>query len=52
VFAIDINTGESLWKGMLGLHAPPVPWGMALDRDGRIIVTLKDGHIMCFGPAI
>ena len=36
----------------MSLHAPPVPWGMAVDRDGRIIAALKDGHMMCFGPAI
>jgi hypothetical protein len=51
VFAIDIKTGESLWKRPVQLHAPPVLWGIAIDRDGRIITALKDGHVMCFGPA-
>jgi hypothetical protein len=25
----------------------PVPWGIAIDRQGRIIVSLKDGSIIC-----
>jgi outer membrane protein assembly factor BamB len=50
VMAFDIKTGERLWRRPLQLHAPPVLWGMAVDRDGRIIAALKDGHVMCFGP--
>jgi len=32
------------------LPAAPVPWGLAIDRTGRIIVTLEDGRVLCFGP--
>ena len=45
--AIDINNGEKLWSREL--ISPPIPWGLIVDRDGRTIVTLKDGQIMCFG---
>jgi outer membrane protein assembly factor BamB len=51
IVAVDIQTGEQMWRGSLSLHAPAVLWGIAVDRDGRIIAALKDGHVMCFGPA-
>ena len=31
------------------LPAAPVAWGLAVDRLGRIIVTLEDGRVLCFG---
>jgi len=49
--AVDVGNGEKLWKQSMTLQSPPVPWGMAIDGDGRIIVSLADGHVMCFGPA-
>jgi outer membrane protein assembly factor BamB len=51
VAAVDIKTGGRLWKRGVQLSAPPVRWGLAVDSEGRIIVTMKDGHVMCFGPA-
>ena len=48
--AVDVEKGGRFWKRPLILESPPVPWGVAIDRDGRIIATLKDGHVMCFGP--
>jgi len=27
----------------------PVPWGVAVDHDGRVIVSLEDGKVLCFG---
>jgi len=27
----------------------PVPWGLAVSRDGKIFVTLENGSIKCFG---
>ena len=44
---LDINNGKRLWS-----HSSipsPLPWGLIVDREGRIIVTLKDGQIICFG---
>jgi outer membrane protein assembly factor BamB len=45
--AIDISNGNRLWSEPL--LSAPLPWGLIVDRDGRIIVTLEDGQIMCFG---
>ena len=44
---LDINTGKRVWSQML--TTPPLSWGLIVDRDGRIIVTLKDGQILCYG---
>ncbi len=44
---LDINDGKLLWGEIL--PSAPIDWGMAVDRNGRIIVALKDGQIMCFG---
>ena len=49
VRALDINTGKRLWSQEL--ISPPLLWGLIVDRDGRIIVTLEDGQIMCFGQS-
>lgn len=45
--AIDLGTGKQLWRHPL--PASPVPWGLAVNRTGRVIVTLVDGRILCFG---
>ena len=49
VMALDINTGKELWSQKL--VSPPIPWGLIVDRDGRIIITLEDGQIICFGQS-
>jgi len=46
--ALDLNNGETLW--VQPLAASPVPWGLAVDRAGRVIVTLEDGRVLCFAP--
>ncbi len=46
VRALDINTGKRIWSQEL--ISPPLDWGLIVDHEGRIIVTLKDGQIMCF----
>ena len=45
--AVDIRTGKLLWSEPL-LY-PPVSWGLCVSRDGRIIVTLEDGSVLCYG---
>ncbi len=45
--AVNITDGETLWTKPL--PASPVSWGMAVDRKGRTILTLKNGQILCFG---
>ncbi|OHE76430.1 MAG: hypothetical protein A2107_01260 [Verrucomicrobia bacterium GWF2_62_7] len=45
--AHDLQDGKVLWTQPL--QAPPVPWGLAINRDGRVIVTLEGGQVACFG---
>ena len=47
IVALNLKDGEVLWSQPV--PSPPVPWGLAVDCDGRIIVTLEDGKVMCFG---
>jgi ABC-type uncharacterized transport system permease subunit len=47
VTAVRLADGESLWEH--ALPAPPVLWGMALDREGRVVITLQDGQVVSFG---
>jgi outer membrane protein assembly factor BamB len=44
--ALEIKTGNVLWKHPL--PAGPVRWGVAIDRNGRALVSLRDGRILCF----
>lgn len=45
--AHNLQDGKVLWTQPL--PAPPVPWGLAVNRDGRIIVSLEGGQVVCFG---
>ena len=36
-----------IWE--LPLPGEPVRWGIAVDAEGRIIVTMKSGQVACFG---
>jgi outer membrane protein assembly factor BamB len=47
IVVLNLQDGKMLWSQPLPLA--PVPWGLAVDRDGRIIVTLEDGQVLCFG---
>lgn len=47
---LDINDGKLLWVQIL--PSAPIDWGLAVDRNGRIIVSLKNGQLMCFGATI
>lgn len=49
VTALALKDGEPLWQQ--ALPAAPVPWGMAVDRKGRVILTLVDGRVLCLGSA-
>jgi len=31
------------------LPAPPVRWGLAVDAAGRVVVTCRNGQVICFG---
>lgn len=47
IAALSLEDGDVLWKKPL--PAAPVSYGLAVDRDGRVVVTLKDGRVLCFG---
>lgn len=49
IVALGLKDGGVLWSRPV--PSPPVSWGLAVDRDGRIIVTLEDGKVMCFGKS-
>jgi hypothetical protein len=44
--ALSLTDGRPLWREPL--PAAPVAWGLAVDRDSRIIVTLTDGRVLGF----
>jgi len=47
IIALDLQNGKVLWSQEL--PASPVTWGLAIDRDGRAIISLEDGQILCIG---
>ncbi len=47
VVALNLNDGRPLWRQPL--PAAPVPWGLAINREGKVIVTLEGGRVLCFG---
>lgn len=47
IVVLNLQDGGILWSQPV--PSPPVPWGLAVDRDGRIVVTLEDGRVLCFG---
>lgn len=47
VVALNMEDGHLLWSHRIS--SSPVEWGLAVDRDGRAIVALEDGRILCFG---
>jgi len=44
---LNLQTGKMLWSQPL--ESSPVPWGLAVSRDGKIFLSLEDGSIECFG---
>ncbi len=47
IAALDIKDGKLLWKH--SLPAGPVSWGIAIDRAGHVLASLRDGRVVCFG---
>ena len=47
--AINIKDGSDIWKHSIPAEA--VKGGTAIDRHGRIYVSMEDGRVMCFAPA-
>ncbi len=44
--ALDLATGKPIWE--VELPAPAVKGGTAVDRRGRIIVSLENGQVECY----
>ncbi len=49
VVALDKQNGNPLWKHKL--PETPLPDGLLIDGDGRIVVTLVSGNVLCLAPA-
>jgi len=47
IVALNLKDGSVLWSE--SVPSAPVNWGLAIDCDGRVVVTLEDGQILCFG---
>lgn len=47
VCAIDSNNGSVMWS--YDLPVRPVDWGLAVTRDGKAVLTLEDGRVLCLG---
>lgn len=46
--AVRLENGTTFWEEKL--PAAPVKGGLASDHAGRILVSLSDGQIRCYGP--
>ncbi len=44
---LNLIDGKVLW--LQPLPARPVEWGLAVNAQGQIIVTLENGQVLCFG---
>ena len=49
ITALDLQSGKILWRHPLPGAA--VRWGLAIDRERRLLVALQDGRVLCYGPA-
>ena len=48
VSALSLADGKQMWG--CPLPAAPITWGMAVEKEGRVIVTLENGQVVCLGP--
>ncbi len=44
---LSLETGKPIWTQTLPVR--PASWGLAVDRAGRVVVTLSDGRALCYG---
>jgi outer membrane protein assembly factor BamB len=47
VCVLDLEDGSPKWSW--NLPAAPLPGGLLIDRDGRIVAVLQNGSVICFG---
>ncbi|MCZ7636827.1 MAG: hypothetical protein M5U12_12760 [Verrucomicrobia bacterium] len=48
--ALALSDGTTAWS--FALPASPVPWGLAVNREGAILVALEDGRLLAIGPGL
>jgi outer membrane protein assembly factor BamB len=47
IVALSLKDGSVLWTQPV--PSSPVPWGLAVDRNGNVVVSLENGQILYFG---
>ena len=47
IVALSLKDGGIIWSQPI--PSSPVPWGLAVDRNGNVVVSLENGQILCFG---
>ena len=47
VAALDGKDGTTVWS--IPLPGEPRPWGLSVDRRGRVTIALMDGRLVCLG---
>jgi outer membrane protein assembly factor BamB len=45
--AYNVDSGTPLWTKALPGEA--LQWGLAVDKDGNVLVTLQNGDVLCYG---
>jgi len=48
IMALSVEKGERIFHHEL--HSDPLPGGLLVDRKGRVVVTMLNGEVACFGP--
>ena len=48
--ALNSRSGTPYWFWRYPLPSKPLPGGLLIDRDGRVIVTMLNGNVHSFGP--
>jgi len=49
IAGLGLEDGRVLWSHPL--PSAVVQWGLAIDSQGRAVVSLEDGTVLCFGRA-
>ncbi len=50
VVAFQAANGAAIWFWRHNLPLEPLPEGLAVGRDGQLLVTTLDGHVLSFAP--
>jgi hypothetical protein len=48
--AFDVADGSPVWSWRHDLPFEPLPEGLAVGRDGQLIVTALDGYVLSLAP--